>query len=85
MFCSEEDGSSGRAGQHGVGLAVKEYIVREGKWTQELTNKHLMSMTFQLGRQVQRYHFSCGIWPDNVSSTREQKDASWSDLENAVS
>ena len=29
VFCSGENGSSGRAGQHGVGLAVKEPIVRE--------------------------------------------------------
>ena len=33
MFCSGEDGSSGRAGRHGVGLAVKEFIVREATWT----------------------------------------------------
>ena len=48
VFCSGVDGSSRRAGQHGVGLAVKESIVREATWTQELTNEHLMSMTFNL-------------------------------------
>ena len=29
VFCSGVDGSSGRAGQHGVGLAVKESIIHE--------------------------------------------------------
>ena len=48
VFCSGVDGSTGRAGQHGVGLAVKESIIREATWTQELTNERLMSMTFNL-------------------------------------
>ena len=64
VFCSGVDGSTGRAGQHGVGLAVKESIIREATWTQELTNERLMSMTFQLDRQVQRCHLYCRIWPD---------------------
>ena len=55
VFCSGEDGSSGRPEQHGVGLAVKESIVQEATWTQELTNERLMPMTF---------NFCCGIWPD---------------------
>ena len=29
VFCSGVDGNSSRAGQHGVGLAIKESIVRE--------------------------------------------------------
>ena len=48
VFCSGVDGSTGRAGQHGVGIAVKESIIREATWTQELTNERLMSMTFNL-------------------------------------
>ena len=35
VFCSGVDGNSGRAGQHGVGLAVKEFIIHEATWTQE--------------------------------------------------
>ena len=48
VFCSGVDGSTGRAGQHGVGLAGKESIIREATWTQELTNERLISMTFNL-------------------------------------
>ena len=48
VFCSGVDGSSDRAGQHGIRLAVKEAIVREATWTQELTNVRLMSMIFNL-------------------------------------
>ena len=48
MFCSGVDESSGRAGQHEMGLAVKEFTVREATWTQELTNERLMSMTLHL-------------------------------------
>ena len=44
VFCSAVDGSTGRAGQHGVGLAVKESIIRGATWTQELTNERLMSI-----------------------------------------
>ena len=40
MFCSGRTrtvaGSSGRAGQHGIGLAVKESIMREATWTATL-------------------------------------------------
>ena len=42
VFYIEVDGSTGRAGQHGVGLAVKESIIRGATWTQELTNERLM-------------------------------------------
>ena len=48
MFCSGVDESSDRAGQHGVELAVKESIIREATWTQELTDERLMPMTFNL-------------------------------------
>ena len=48
MFSSGEDGSSGWAGQHGVGPAVQESIVREAAWTQELMNGLQMSMNFNL-------------------------------------
>ena len=34
VFCSGEDETNGWAGQHGVGLAVKESTVREATWTQ---------------------------------------------------
>ena len=81
VFCSGVDGSSGRAGQHGVGLAVKESIVREAAWTQELTNERLMSMTFNLS-----ITFVVADGPtDAVSNTGEQKDVFWADLESTVS
>ena len=48
VFCSGVDGSSDRAGQHGMRLPVKESIVRKATWTQELTNMRLMSMMFNL-------------------------------------
>ena len=44
VFSSGEDGSSGRAGQHGVGLVAKGLIVREATWTQELMNERLVSV-----------------------------------------
>ena len=81
VFCSGVDGSSGRAGQHGVGLAVKESIVREAAWTQELTNERLMSMPFNLS-----ITFVVADGPtDAVSNTGEQKDVFWADLESTVS
>ena len=86
MFCSGVDGSSGRAGQHGVGLAVKESIIREATWTQELTNERLMSMTFNLTGKSNAVTFVVAYGPtDTVSNTREQKDVFWPDLESAVS
>ena len=48
VFSSGEDWSSGQARQHGVGLAVKGFIVREATGTHELMNERLMSMTFNL-------------------------------------
>ena len=63
VFCSGVDGSSGRAGQHGVGLAVKESIIREATWTQVYERAPDVD-DFQLDRQVQRCHLCCGIWPD---------------------
>ena len=86
VFCSGVDGSSGRAGQHGVGLAVKESIIREATWTQELTNERLMSMTFNLTGKSNVVTFVVAYGPtDTVSNTREQKDVFWADLKSAVS
>ena len=86
VFCSGVDGSTGRAGQHGVGLAVKESIIREATWTQELTNERLMSMTFNLTGKSNAVTFIVAYGPtDTVSTTREQKAVFWADLESAVS
>ena len=86
VFCSGVDGSTGRAGQHGVGLAVKESIIREATWTQELTNERLMSMTFNLTGKSNAVTFIVAYGPtDTVSNTREQKAVFWADLESAVS
>ena len=86
VFCSGVDGRTGRAGQHGVGLAVKESIIREATWTQELTNERLMSMTFNLTGKSNAITFVVAYGPtDTVSNTRQQKDVFWADLESAVS
>ena len=81
VFCSGVDGSTGWAGQHGVGLAVKESIIREATWTQELTNERLMSMTFNLTGKSNAVTFIVAYGPtDTVSNTREQKAVFWADL-----
>ena len=86
MFCSGVDGSSGRAGQHGVELAVKESIIRKATWTPELRNERLMPMTFNLISKSNAFTFFVAYGPtDTVSNTREQKDVFWVDLESAVS
>ena len=69
-----------------MGLAVKESIVREATWTQELTNERLMSMTFNLAGKSNAITFVEAYGPtDTASNTREQKDALWADLDSAVS
>ena len=86
VFCSGVDGSTGRAGQHGVGLAVKESIIRGATSTQELTNERLMSMTFNLTGKSNAITFAVAYGPTGtVSNTRQQKDVFWADLESAVS
>ena len=86
VFCNGVDGSTGRAGRHGVGLAVKESIIRGATWTQELTNERLMSMTFNLTGKSNAITFLVAYGPtDTVSNTRQQKDVFWADLESAVS
>ena len=86
VFCSGVDGSTGWAGQHGVGLAVKESIIREGTWTQELTSERLMSMTFNLTGKSNAITFVVAYGPtDTVSNTWQQKDMFWADLESVVS
>ena len=86
MFCSGVDGSTSRAGQHGVGLAVKESIIRGATWTQELTNERLMSMTFNLTGKSNAVTFVVAYGSTyTVSNTRQQKDVFWADLESAVS
>ena len=82
VFCSGIDGSTGRAGQHGVGLAVKESIIRGATWTQELTNERLVSMTFNLTGKSNAIAFVVAY---GVSNTRQQKDVFWADLESVVS
>ena len=91
VFCSGEDGSSGRAGQHDVGLAVKEPIIRKATWAQELTKERLMSMTLNLAGKSNAVTFvvAYGIPTDTstvlntVSNTREQRKAFWADLDSA--
>ena len=86
VFCSGVDGSTGRAGQHGVELAVKESIIRGATWTQELTNERLMSTTFNLTGKSNAITFVVAYGPTNtVSNTRQHKDVFWADLESAVS
>ena len=86
VLCSGVDGSTGRGRQHGVGLAVKMSIIRGATWTQELTNERLMSMTFNLTGKSNAITFVVVYDPtDTVSSTRQQKDVFWADLESAVS
>ena len=86
VFCSGVDGSTGRAGQHGVGQAVKESIIRGATWTQEITNERLMSMIFNLTGKSNAITFVVAYGPtDTVSNTRQQKDVFWADLESAVS
>ena len=86
VFCSGVDGSTCRAEQHGVGLAVKESTIREATSTQELTNERLMSMTFNLTGKSNAVTFIVAYGPtDTVSNTREQKTVFWADLESAVS
>ena len=86
MFCSGKGGSSGGAGQHGVGLAVKKSIVRKAMCRQELTNERLMSMSFNLAGKSNAITFVVAYGPtDTVSYTRVQKYAFWADLDSAVS
>ena len=86
VFCSGVDGSTGRAGQHGVELAVKESIIRGATWTQKLTNERLMSMTFNLTGKSNAITFVVAYGPtDTMSNTRQQKDVFRADLESAVS
>ena len=86
MFCSGVDGSSGRAGQHGVGLAFKESIVREATWTQELTNERLMPTTFNLAGKSNAITLVVAYGPTGtVSNTREQEDVFGAYLESVVS
>ena len=86
VFCSGVDGSTGWARQHGVGLAIKESIIRGATWTQELTNERLMSMTFNLTGKSNAITLVVAYGPtDTVSNTRQQKDVFWADLKSAVS
>ena len=86
MFCSKEEGSSGRPGQHEVGLTIKKSIIRKATSTQELTNERLMSMTFNLVGKSSATTFVVANSPtDTVSNTRGQEDAFWVDLDSTAS
>ena len=69
-----------------MGLAIKESIVREATWSQELMKELLMSMTFNLADTSNAITFFVAYSPtDTVSNTREQKNAVWEGLDSAVS
>ena len=69
-----------------MGLAIKESIVREATWSQELMKELLMSMTFNLADTSNAITFFVAYSPTHtVSNTREQKDAVWEDLDSAAS
>ena len=74
VFCSGVDRSSGRAGQHGVGLAVKESSIREATWTQEPTNERLMLMAFYLTGKSNVVTFVVAYGPtDTVSNSGNRR------------
>ena len=85
VFCSGVDESSGRAGQHGIGLAVKESIVREATWTQELTNERLMSMTFHLAGKSNAIKFLWHMTRQLLCPIRESRRMLFGGLKSAVS
>ena len=61
-------------------------IVREGTWTQELTNEHLVAMAFNLAGKFNAITFVVTHGPtDTVCNTLEHKDPFWVDLDIAVS
>ena len=85
VFCSGEDASSGWAGQYGVVLAaVKESIIREATWTQELTNERLVSFNLVGKSDAITFVVEYGL-TDNMSTTRERENAFWVDLDCIVS
>ena len=47
VFCSEQE-TGGRQGLHGVGLAIRETILRKSVYTHQLIDERLMSMRFEL-------------------------------------
>ena len=72
VFCSGVDGNSGRAGQNGVGLAVKESIIREVTRTQELSNERLMPMTFNLIGKFNAVTFVVAYGPTDIVSNNRR-------------
>ena len=67
-----------------MGLVIKESIVREATWTQELTKERLMSMTFNLAGKSNVITFVVAYGPTaTMPNMREQKDAFWVNLESA--
>ena len=47
VFCAGQ-GTDGRQGLHGVGLAIRETICRKSVYTHQLIDERLMSMRFEL-------------------------------------
>ena len=55
-------------------MAVKESIIRNATWTQELINERLMSMTVNLAGKSNAITFVVGYAPTDASTSREEKD-----------
>ena len=88
VFCSgDTSGVKGRAGQHGVGIAVKESILAEmgGKGaTVEYISARLMKMKLELHGKSNAVSFVVGYAPTETAPPRE-KDKFWNDISDTIS
>ena len=87
VFCSGVDGSKQWSGWTAWGGASGQGVYRPRSYVDtELTNEHLVSMTFNLSDKSNAITFVVAYGPtDAVSNTGEHKDVFWADLESTVS
>ena len=82
--CGKEEGTPGRQGQCGVGLAVRESICRRSEYSSNFVDERLMSMRFKTTGIYDAVNFIVAYAPTEVSNNAELKRDFWQKLNDLV-
>ena len=73
VFCAEQ-GTDGRQGLHGVGLAIRETICRKSVYTHQLIDERLMSMRFELTGESVAINLVVAYAPTEPTPTQPKEE-----------
>ena len=84
VFACGQDGTQGKQGQCGVGLAVRESICCRSEYSSDFVDERLMSMRFEMNGTYDAVNFVVAYAPTEASKDSELKRIFWQKLHDLV-